>query len=193
MSQQFPTSALSLLLCASALTIACDRTAVSVTTPAPSMALSSSFEAEPGTVRPEFYYQDTCHGRPSFGFGFTIVIGSDHDIVLSGLRVGFHDRFGGSFFPQIMPTPGSGSTIIPSAGPIPLPGIAAIPGASPIPFAGREPVHGLLVPGGRPGRLPYFVKFGCGINPFGTLTLSADVMDMKGQSRTSQARIVVGD
>jgi hypothetical protein len=191
MSQRFPTSALLLLLSVVACTIGCNRSDVAVTTPAPSMALSSSFEAEPGAVRPEFFPHDSCFGRPSFGFGFTIVIGGDHDLLLFGLRVGFHDRFGGSFFPQVMPTPTMGASTLPSSGPIPLPGIAAIPGASPIPFAGREPVHGLLVPGGKPGRLPYFVKFGCGINPFGTLRINADLKDTNGQSRTLEAQIRV--
>jgi hypothetical protein len=178
---------LTLLLAAS---IACDRTTASPTTPAPGAgALKLSFTAEPLVVRPEFLPGSSCTSRPSFGVRITVVLGSGEDVILRGLRFSFTDRFGERALPDVFPTP-EGS-FIPSSPPVPFPGVASLPTRGPIPIPGSPPIDGVLVSALTSRELPFFLRFGCGVFPDGTLLIDGDLNDRNGRPDRAEMRVVV--
>jgi hypothetical protein len=177
---------------------ACDRTELTLTGPAPSalLPLQSSFSAEPRSILPEFLPTGSCVTRPAFGLRLSVIIGGGEVVILRGLRFGFNDRFGASAFPDVFPiaslsAPPVQSPGIPTSSPISLPGIAALP-ASPIPIPGSSPIDGILIAAGTSRTLPFFLRFGCGLVPDGTLVITADAADANGRFETPQMRVRVG-
>lgn len=183
-------------------TTACSGTDAGVTGPAPVLETSSvqsSLGVEPLSVRPEFLHGGSCVGRRPFGARVGVVVGGRQDVILRGLRFSFLDRFGARSVPQVMPIP-SLSTPIPvpqpssltSASPVPVPGIAALPGMSPIPRPNAPPVNGVIFAAGTSQVLPFFVWFGCGVFPDGSLIIHADAGDRSGRFTTSELRVRIG-
>ena len=190
MYERFPTYApvmLALLLTSS---VACNRTTASPTTPAPAGgALKSSLTAEPLVGRPEFLPGSSCTSRSPFGVRITVILESVEDVILRGLRFSFTDRFGGQALPDVFPTP-EGS-FIPSSPPVPFPGAAPLPSRGPIPIPGSPPIDGLLVTGQTSRQLPFFLRFGCGVFPDGTLLIEGDLSDRNGRPDRAAIRVTV--
>jgi hypothetical protein len=186
-SPKYAAGLLTLLLAASS---ACDRITASPTTPAPAGgALKRSFTAEPLTVRPEFLPQGSCTGRSPFGVRITVILRSGEDFFLRGLRFSFTDRFGGRSLPDVFPTP-EGS-FIPSSPPVPFPGFAPLPTRGPIPIPGSPPSEGLLVDAGTVRQLPFFLRFGCGFFPDGTIVIAVDLNDRNGRPDRAEMEVRV--
>jgi hypothetical protein len=176
---------LTLLLTAS---VACNRTSAAPTTPAPAgSALKPSFTAEPLVVRPQFLAGSSCTTRPAFGVRITIVLGSGEDVILRGLRFSFRDRFGERTLPEVFPTP-EGS-FIPTSTPVTFPGVAPLPTRAPIPIPGSPPIDGVLVSALTSRELPFFLRFGCGVFPEGTILIDADLNDRNGRPDRAEMRV----
>jgi hypothetical protein len=170
---------------------ACNRTSASPTTPAAAdAALKASFTAEPLKVQPEFLPTGLCSGRSPFGVRITVVVGAGEDFILRGVSFSFTDRFGGRSLPDVFPTPDGSS--IPMSAPVPFPGFAPLPTRGPIPIPGSPPIDGVLV--GRTVReLPFFLRFGCGLVPDGTIVIVIDLNDRRGRPERAEMEVRVSE
>lgn len=188
MDVRFPRYAPVILLVTSL--AACSSNSTTPTAPA-ALVAQSAITAEPLTVQPEFLDGSQCPARPPFGVRFTVVVNGGQDVILRAMQFRLVDPSGGSVFPQVIPMPSiSASPSIPSSAPIPFPGAATLP-ASPIPIPGSSPVTGLFVSAGTSRRLPFFLRFECGVVPGGTLFITVDATDRLGRSQPSQLRLRV--
>ena len=191
MARSLPTFGVPLLFVLLVATTACDRSDASATAPGTSLEMSavgSSLGVEPRSVHPAFLPAGSCVSNRPFGAHVSVVFRGDHDVILRGLRFSFIDRLGVSTLPQVIPTPTQGS-IVPTTTPVTLPGIAALPGLAPIPMPGSSPITGVVFAGGTSRVLPFFVQFGCGVFPEGTLIIHADAGDRTGRFSTSELRV----
>ena len=73
---------------------------------------------------------------------------------------------------------------------MPRPGATSLP-TSPIPIPGTSPLTGVAVAAGASRSLPFFLRFGCGVVPEGTLFVATDIAD-DGARSTTQLRVRVG-
>ena len=163
---------------------ACSGNPSTPTAPA-ALVAQSAITAEPLTVQPEFLHGSQCPVRPPFGLRLSIVVNGG-DVILRGMQFRLIDLSGGSVFPDVIPMPSiSASPSIPTSAPIPL------PEASPIPIPGSSPTSGVFVSVGTSRRLPFFLRFGCGVVPGGTLFITVDATDGAGRSQPSQLRLRV--
>jgi hypothetical protein len=147
----------------------CERNSDTPTAPA-TRGLQASITAEPQSARPEFL-PSVCDGR--FAFGVRVFISlRGPDVVLSGLRFQFIDLVGTRTLPEVirLPSPSSAASSLPSASPVTVPGIAALP-----------PLSG-------PSTIPFFVRFGCGVVPDGTLVITGDL-----NGRVEETKIRITD
>lgn len=190
MDVRFPRYA-PVLLFVSAATAGCDGRAASPASPAPVVPLESSVTVEPRVVLPEFLHAGSCASRSPFGLRLRVILSGSRDIVLRGLRFRLADPFGTSAFPEVIPTPSGSEAALPSPQTAPLPGASVLP-SSPVPIPGVSTLTGVQVTGGTTRPLPFFLKFGCGIAPEGTLFVMTDVAGPDGRSGTSQIRVRVG-
>jgi hypothetical protein len=140
-------------------------------------------------VRPEFLPGSSCTGRPSFGVRITVIVGGGEDLILRGLRFTFTDRFGERALPDVFPTPEG--PFIPSSTPVPFPGVAPLPTRGPIPIPGSPPIDGVLVSALTSGKLPFFLRFGCGVFPEGTILIGGELNDRNGRHSTTELRVSV--
>lgn len=159
MDQRFARYAPILLFMAILMTPGCERGATPPTAPAATNALQNAVTAEPALVKPEFLPSAGCFTAPVFFVHIWIRLHGTTGLFVRGLRFHYIDDFGTRVLPEVMPIPSVGSTpsSMPTASPVPVPGIAALP--SPFPPAGT---------------VPFFVRFGCGVFPKGTLFINAD-------------------
>ena len=75
------------------------------------------------------------------------------------------------------------SSSVPLSSSVPVP----IPSSSPIPIPGS-----MSLSAGVSRTLPFFLKFGCGVTPVGTLVVSIDTVDGRGSAGTSRVSVNVG-
>jgi hypothetical protein len=172
-------------------TAACTRDAAMPTSPTPAVGLEASLAAEPSSPRPEFLHSFDCPTRPAFAVGLTIIISGRDDLILRAVRFAFTDRFGVRTLPDAIPVPSSVSTSLPVATPITMPAARPLPGSSPIPIPGSSPIQGLLVSAGASRSLPFFLRFGCGLIPDGTIVITADTADTNGRSGAAELKIFI--
>ena len=176
----------------------CDRQRNTVVGPTGLRSITTadtSFRFEPATLRPEGVSGISCVGVPAFGTRIIVIFGGD--VVLSGLRFRFTDRFGVNALPRVMAIPGSSPlsvpiSAIPSSFPIPIPGIAPLPMNSPIPIPGSSSFNGLSVPAGTSRHLPFFLLFECGVASGGTLFVGTEVAEPGGTVQKSEFPVRVG-
>ena len=184
-SPRYPAVMLALLLAA---VTACNRSSASPTTPAAAdIALKPAFTAEPLTVRPEFLPRGSCTGRAPFGVRIVVDVRAGEDFILRGLSFSFTDRFGVRSLPDVFSTPDSS---IPTSGPIPFPGFAPLPTRGPIPIPGSPPIDGVLV-GRTVQEIPFFLRFGCGLVPDGTIVIVVDLNDRRGRPERAEMEVRV--
>ena len=187
MSVRLPTYAAIPLLLVFLSASACNRTSVTLTGPDTTTNLKATLAAEPETVRPQFL-TDLCPAHPSFGARLTVIVGGE-DLIVRGIRFGFFDRTGIRVVPDAFLT-SLGSTSIPSTAAIPFAG-TTLPNASPIPIPGAPPVHGVRVQGGERLTLPFFLRFGCGVLPEGTIIVTVDTADTIGRPAVREVKVSV--
>ena len=182
-------------------TTACNRldVAFSATGPAPltaNVSLSAAFDVEPSIVRPEIL-PGSCGTHSPFGVRLGLAIRGSEDFILRSVRFSFEDRFGARTLPDVMPIPSLSSPLpagaaLPSSSPVSVPGIAPLPAATSIPIPDGSPITGMLVPGGSPRSLHFFIRFGCGIVSRGTILIIIDAADRHGRFETSELRVPLG-
>ena len=181
-------------------TAGCDRDRSTVAqpfSPSPSFGTGTSFGFEPGTLRPELIPGTFCVAGQAFGTRIIIVVNPGGDVILSGLRFRFTDRFGVNSLPRVTPIMGSSpltATIsaIPAVSPIPTPGVAPLPVTSPIPIPGLSSVNGLMVPARSSLQLPFLLSFDCGVVSAGVVFVIVDLTEPNGRLQTSQFSVQLG-
>jgi hypothetical protein len=177
----------------------------------PATVTGSLVTVVPAAVRPEFLASPFCTPRP-FQAQFGLLLRAHSDLVFSGFRFEFLDRFGGrsvptsiattsagiGFIPSVptsspIPLPGTSPIPLPGTSPIPLPGTSPIPipGTSPIPIPGITPFDGLLLSAGSSHTLPFVLQFGCGVSAPGTLFVNVHTLDWRGTADVTRVSIGV--
>jgi len=136
---------------------------------------STPFGVEPATLRPELISGgNSCGSFRPFNANIVLVVSGGSAGFVHGVRFRFTDRFG------IVTLPGVSSS--PSGFPVPFPnGIAPLPTPIPIPGSTTNPSQ----------RLPFFLRFDCGVRPDGMLGISVDSADTRGRMQTSQLQVQV--
>jgi hypothetical protein len=132
-----------------------------------------------------------CPAGTPFGLRLVVVVTAGEDVFIRGLGFDFLDRLGTTSTSRLIPTSAApfGGTSLPSS-PVPLPSSVpvSIPSSFPIPIPGSMPLSA-----GVSQTLPFFLRFGCGVPPVGTLVVSVDTVDGRGTVRTSRVSVnVVG-
>jgi hypothetical protein len=172
-------------------TAGCESGATSPISPPALVQLSSAVTVEPLVVQPEFLHAGSCARVAPFGLRLRVILGGHRNLILRGLRFRLTDRFGTSALPEVIPIPTGSEAALPTPQSTPLPGATALP-SSPIPIPGASPMTGVSVAAGASQPLPFFLRFGCGVLPEGTLFIMTDIADGNGRSDTSQLRVRVG-
>jgi hypothetical protein len=131
-----------------------------------------------------------CPAGTPFGLRLVVVVSAGQDVFIRGLGFDFLDRQGTTSTSRLIPasTAPFGGTSLPSP-PVPLPSSVpvSIPSSSPIPIPGSMPLTA-----GVSQTLPFFLRFGCGVPPVGTLVISVDIVDGSGTVGTSRVSVSVG-
>jgi hypothetical protein len=178
MAVRLPTYAVILLLLVLVSSSACNRGSVTMTAPNTTTNLKATLASEPESVRPQFL-TDLCPSHPAFGVRLTVIVGGE-DLIVRGVRFGFFGRTGTHFVPHAFLTT-LGSTTIPSTSAVPFTGTVSLPNSSPIPIPGAPAIHGVRVNAGDRLALPFFLRFGCGVLPEGSIVVTVDTSDTIGR------------
>lgn len=178
--------------------LACNSSVAPTSPDATSSPVSVSLKAEPNALQAEMLHDNGCNSFRPFGVGLTLVLNARERFILRRLIFRFRDQAGVDFFPDVFPSSSAlvaaptSSTLpslgtgFPSSSPVP------IPGATVIPLPGNTSMHGLFVNAGSSPRLPYFLRFGCGVRPHGMLTIDADFADGEGRLFGSDLKLPLG-
>jgi len=155
---------------------------------APAVVESALITAEPMTAAPEFLPISVCRPEPSFGVRLIITIGGGREFFVRRLRFSFRDRLGAVSVPfaTAIATSRFNSVPIPTSAPIPF------PTSAPIPIAGALTIDHQRITAGTSRTQGVFLQFGCGVPPSGTLIISVDTTDARGDSATSLVHVRVG-
>ena len=200
MAMRIPEKSGIFLILALVHTAACDHARNTGAAPtaieATAMSASSVISSEPATLRPETLPTNSCVGGPAFGTRLVVIVSADGTVIVRGLRFRFTDRFGVVALPHVTSIPGSSPltdaiVTIPPLGPIPMPGVAPMPTA-PLPLPGSGPMDDATFLAATSHRLPFFLRFGCGVAPQGMLTVMIDMGKPGAMPRTSEFRVRVG-
>jgi hypothetical protein len=181
-------------LSALGITAGCDHPPSAATAPTAvvaSVTTAASVMVEPATLRAEVVSANACAGGPAFGTRLIVVISTNGILILRGLRFGFTDRGGLTSLPRVTPIHAASPfsvavSTIPPPNPIPMPGIAPLPTTPPIPLPGSGDAAGTSQ------RLPFFLRFDCGVRAEGMLSVMTDVGRPSGTIETSERRVHVG-
>ena len=179
MSLRFHLSGVLLVCFALSSLTACDsgHSATGPSTFSSSSGAPPLFGFEPATLRPEFVGGTSCVPFRPFSTSIVIVMSPENDLIVRGLHFRFIDRSGVAALPRVSSNPAS---------PISPLGVAPLPTSSPIPIPSASPITGFMVPARSRHRMPFLLTFGCGVSDEGTLVVSVDSADMRGQLQTSQ-------
>jgi hypothetical protein len=159
----------------------------------PATLTSAIVTVEPAAVRAEFLSSPFCHTASPFQTRFSIGVRAHQEMIVTGIRFEFLDRFGGRSVPTSIPSsspipmPGTSPITTPGTSPIPIP----VPGTSPIPGSGT--FDGLLISPGRLLTLPFLLQFHCGVPAWGTLFGSVDMIDRRGTLSVSRVSVRIDD
>jgi hypothetical protein len=131
-----------------------------------------------------------CRAGTPFGLRLVVVVSTGQDLFIRGFGFDFRDRLGATSTSRLAPTSTApfGGTSLPSP-PVSLPSspTVPIPSSFPIPIPGSMPLSA-----GVSETLPFFLTFGCGVPPAGTLVVSIDTVDGRGKVGTSRVSVNVG-
>ena len=157
---------------------------------APTPLNSPSVTVEAAEVIRESVPFGGCPAGEHFGLRLVIVVSAGQDLIIRGLGFDFLDQLGKTSTSRLIPTSAApfGGTSLPSP-PVPLPSSVpvSIPSSFPIPIPGSMPLSAEVSQ-----RLPFFLRFGCGVPPAGTLTIGVDTVDGHGTVGTSRVSVNVG-
>jgi hypothetical protein len=131
-----------------------------------------------------------CPAGTPFGLRLVVVVSAGQDVFIRGLGFEFLDRLGTTSTSRLIPESAApfGGTSLPSPS-VPLPSSLPVP----IPSSFPVPIPGSMsLSEGVSRTLPFFLKFGCGVPPAGTLVVSIDTVDGRGIVSTSRVNVNVG-
>jgi hypothetical protein len=138
-----------------------------------------------------------CPAGTPFGLRVVVVLSAGQDVSIRRLGFDFLDRLGATWTSRVVPTssaPFRGTSIPSSSAPLPsspVPFSSSVP--VPIPSSSPIPIPGSMsLSAGVSRTLPFFLKFGCGVPPAGTLVVSIDTIDGGGSAGTSRVSVNVG-
>lgn len=176
-----------LVLVAASGAFGCGGGAAGPTSPQAPVPVESSVTVEPHVLRPEFLSIGSCTRRSPFGLRLRVIVSGKRNLFLRSMRFRLTDPFETSTFPEVIPTPSGSEAALP---PAPFSGAASLP-PSAIPIPGAAPFSGAFVPVNTAHSLPFFLRFGCGVIPEGTLSIWTDLDHGGGPSMTSHLRVPV--
>ena len=131
-----------------------------------------------------------CPAGTPFRLRVVVLVSADQDVSIRGLGFDFLDLQGTISASRLTPTSVApfGGTSLPSS-PVSLPSSVPvpIPSSFPIPIPGS-----MSLSAGVPRTLPFFLDFGCGLPPVGTLGISIETVDSRGILSTSRDSVHVG-
>jgi hypothetical protein len=131
-----------------------------------------------------------CPAGPPFGLRLVVVVSAGQDVSIRGFGFDFLDRLGKTSTSRLIPTSAAPFRGISSPGssvPIPSSPTVPIPSSFPIPIPGS-----MSLSAGVSETVPFFLKFGCGVPPVGTLVVTIDTVDGRGIVGTSRVSVSVG-
>ena len=179
-----------LLLSAFVATAACSGSRATQSPTAPTSLGSPRVTVEAARVTRESVPFAGCPEGSPFRLRLVVVVSADQDVSIRGLGFDFLDLLGTISASRVTPTSVApvGGTSLPSS-PVSIPSSmpVQIPSSSPIPIPGA-----MSLSAGVSRTLPFFLDFGCGVPPAGTLVISVDTMDGRGIVGTSRVSVHVG-
>jgi hypothetical protein len=128
-----------------------------------------SIAVEPPSVAPEFLSASGCPGLPPFDTRFSLLVRSGSDLFIRRAGFEFVDRHGIRTIPTLLPT-------TPSSSAVPIP----------------TTLNMVPVPAGT-SRLPFALRFACGVRPAGLLLISLETLDAGGSAGTSSVTVTIGN
>jgi hypothetical protein len=183
MHMRMPTSALTVVVLASFVAIGCNGDSgtmtATVTGPTAVASLSTatsvaSVTAEPTTIPAEAQLTSTCRIDPPFLTRVNITVGPRQDLFIR--RFGF--ELFGPFGRRVRPL------VFPESTDVLLPGL--LPTTHPIPFPGEARMSSVVAQAGTFVRVPFRLLFDCGTPARGTLAISVETADERGNVSVSR-------
>src|SRR5687768_5669682 len=129
----------------------------------------------PGVLFPQFVYGPACGVHAPFVTNLSVSVTSHRDLFFRGAGFEFVDPFGVRSLPSAVRV---SSAWHPSTGPVPVPvPVSTVP---PVAVPSYTPLGGLPIVAGAPFVQPFWLDFGCGIVPTGTLVGFVGTIDRLG-------------
>jgi hypothetical protein len=169
---------------------ACSGSDATESPTAPTLPDSPRVTVEAAEVTRESVPFVGCPAGTPFGLRLVVVVSAGQDVFIRGIGFDFLDRLGTTSTSRLIPTsaaPFRGTSIPSSSVPLPSSVPVPIPSSSPLPIPGS-----MSLSAGVSRTLPFFLKFGCGVPPVGTLVVSIDTVDGRGTVGTSRVSVNVG-
>jgi hypothetical protein len=178
MHKRVTTYASAFLLLASFAATACNGdsgpAAVSPTGPTAFAAggATSSVTADPTVISAEFQATGACRAEAPFDARLNVTVAPTQDLFVRRFGFEFLDRFGRRALPLAFP----GTIELNNSVLLPV----SLPTTHPIPFPGQVPLSSIGVQAGGFFRLPFRLRFDCGVPARGTLFVSVETADRRG-------------
>ena len=135
-------------------------------------AATSSVTAHPNVITAEFQATATCRAEAPFDARLNVTVAPIQDLFVRRFGFEFLDGFGRRAVPLAFPgtIESSNSVLLP----------VSLPTTHPIPFPGQVPLSSVAVQAGGFFRLPFRLRFDCGVPARGTLFVSVETADRRG-------------
>ena len=174
----------------------CDSTAAVITTgnlvrPTAVAGLNSTpkLVVVPGVVLPQFVFGPACGLHAPFVTNLSVSVTSQRDLFFRGAGFELIDPFGVRSLPSAVRI-SSAAFPLPSAGPVPVPvPVSPVP---PVAVPSYTPLGGMPILAGAPFVQPFWLDFGCGIVPTGTLVVFVDTIDRNGAADLARTTVAMG-
>lgn len=180
MHNQLSTYTTVFLVIVSFATTACERgtdsTAAALT--GPSALASTSLRAEPAVISAEFQSSPACRTDAPFDARLNVTLRPSHEVFIRRFVFEFVDPLGRTAVPLVFagPIEVNNSVVLP----IPL------PTTHPIPFPGETRMSSVVSQGAF-FKVPFRLRFDCGVPARGTLFVSVETADDRGRVEVSRA------
>jgi hypothetical protein len=184
MHKRVATYASTFVLLASFAAIACNgdgnTAAASLTGPSAFAggSATASVTAEPAIIAAEFRSSATCRAESPFDTNLNVIIRSRQDLFIRGFGFEFLDLFGRRALPLAFP----GTIEVNNSVLLPV----SLPTTHPIPFPGQVPMSSVAMQAGGFFKVPFRLRFACGVPARGTLFVSVETADRHGSVNVSR-------
>jgi hypothetical protein len=177
MHHRVTTCAPAFLVLASFAAMACNgdgnTAAASLTGPSAfAVGSATSVTAEPAIIAAEFQASAICRAEAPFEARLNVGVRTRQELFIRGFGFEFLDPFGRRVLPLAFP----GTIAVNNALLLPV----SLPTTHPIPFPGHVPMSSVILPAGGLFKVPFRLRFDCGVPARGTLFVSVETGDRRG-------------